>query len=215
MHRGQHGLRARLGRRRVDDRRVVRRRLQHAGQRRRLRQRHVARRPAEIAVRRGVHAIGAGAEIDPVEIEREDLLLRQAHLQPHGQDHLLHLALEGALRLEEQVLGELLGDGRAALHHAAGREDWSSAARARPIGIDAEMPVEAAVLDGDHRLRQVGRHLVERQALAGRIAVVGDQLAVGGEDAHVRRRAAARSSRPSAAGGWRNRRRSPRSARCR
>ena len=51
--------------------------------------------------------------------------------------------------------------------------------------VDAEIPVEAPVLDGDHRLRQEGRHLVERQRLAGGIAVVGDERAVGGEDAHV------------------------------
>ena len=95
-------------------------------------QRHVPGRLAEVAPRRRVDAIGAGAEIDAVEVELEDLVLGKAELQPEREDHLLHLALEGALRREEQVLGELLGQRRAALHHAAGGEvDDRGAGRGR------------------------------------------------------------------------------------
>ena len=51
---------------------------------------------------------------------------------------------------QEQVLGELLGDGRAALHHGAGRQIADAGAH-EADRIDAEMIVEAAVLGGDHR----------------------------------------------------------------
>ena len=47
--------------------------LHQAGQHRGLGERHLARRLAEIALRRRLDAIGAGAEIDAVEIELEDL----------------------------------------------------------------------------------------------------------------------------------------------
>ena len=46
------------------------------------------------------------------------------------EHHLLHLALQRALGRQEHVLGELLGQRRAALHHAAG-EERSSPPRAR------------------------------------------------------------------------------------
>ena len=46
-----------------------------AGEHRRFGERDDARGFSEIALRRGFDAIGAGAEIDPVEIELEDLVL--------------------------------------------------------------------------------------------------------------------------------------------
>ena len=45
---------------------------------------HVARRLAEIILRRRVDAEGAAAHIGAVEIELEDLVLGQARLQPHA-----------------------------------------------------------------------------------------------------------------------------------
>ena len=52
--------------------------------------------------------------------------------------------------------------------------------------IDAEMAVEAAVLGRDHRLRQIGRHLLQAQRLAEQVAEGRDQAAVGGEDRDAR-----------------------------
>ena len=72
-------------------------------------------RLAEIAARGRLDAIGARAEIDPVEIHFEDLVLGVLVLQPERQQHFLHLALQRAVRLQEQVLGQLLGQRRAAL----------------------------------------------------------------------------------------------------
>ena len=143
------------------------------------------RRLAEIAVRRGVDAIGAGAEIDPVQIDFEDLVLGEAALEPQRQQRLADLAREAALRGQEQDLGELLGDRAAALDDMAGAQIGDRGAH-QPDRVDAEMAVEAAVLGRDHRLRQVGRHLLQGQRLAEQIAEGGDQAAVGGEDRDAR-----------------------------
>ncbi len=74
----------------------------------------------------------------------------------------------------------------AALDDAAGPEVRHHGAD-EADRIDAEMPVEPAVLDGDHRLRQVGRHLVEGQRLADRVGAVGDQRSVRRDDADIDR----------------------------
>jgi hypothetical protein len=55
-----------------------------------------------------------------------------------------HLALERALIAQEQVLGELLRDGGAALHDAAGFGVGNKGARGAGE-IDPEMLVEAPV----------------------------------------------------------------------
>src|ERR1700689_4420462 len=94
-------------------RRQPRRRLHETGQHGRFRQRQYARRLAEIALRRALDAIGAGTEIDAVEVEFENLRFGEFVLEPERQHDLLQLAGDGALLGEEQVLGELLGDGRA------------------------------------------------------------------------------------------------------
>src|SRR6185295_981154 len=93
-------------------------RLDQTREERRFRERHVARGLAEVALRRRLDAVSAGAEIDAVEIEVEDLVLGIFPLEPYREDHLLQLALHGALLRQEQVLGELLRDGRAALRYA-------------------------------------------------------------------------------------------------
>jgi hypothetical protein len=54
----------------------------------------------------GFNAIGAGAEIDPVEVKFENLVLGVFALQPDREFRFLQLALDGALLGQEQVLGE-------------------------------------------------------------------------------------------------------------
>ncbi len=79
----------------------------------------MARRLAKIALRRRLDPVGARAEIDPVEIEFEDLGLGELVLEPYRQHHFLELAHHVALGRQKQVLGKLLRDGRAALRDAA------------------------------------------------------------------------------------------------
>jgi hypothetical protein len=106
---------------------------------------------AEIALRRGLDTVGTGAEINPVEVELENLGLAQLALEPKRKHEFLHLAPERALLRQEQVLGELLGDGRSALGDVPAGEIGEHRAR-EAHGIDTEMAVEAAVLDGDEGL---------------------------------------------------------------
>ena len=79
-------------------------------------------RLVEIEQRRGGDAIGAEAEIDLVEIEFEDLVLRIGALDAQRQQRFLDLALERHLVGQQEVLGDLLGDGRGALRAAAAAE---------------------------------------------------------------------------------------------
>src|SRR3979409_220815 len=65
----------------IDMRRKARRSLEQAGQHRRFREVHVARRLVEVVLRRRVDAEGAAAEIGAVEIKLENLVLGQPHFE--------------------------------------------------------------------------------------------------------------------------------------
>ena len=118
-HGGKHGLRALLGAFGVAIGRQPRRRLDQACEHRGLCQRHVLGGLAEIALRCSLDAIGAGAEIDAVEVEFENLGFGVLALQPQREFDFLQLPLERALLGQEQILGQLLGKRRAALRNAA------------------------------------------------------------------------------------------------
>ena len=141
------------------------------------------RRFAEIALGGGFHAIGAGTEIDAVEIEFEDLCLGELVLEPEGERHLLQLARYGALLRQKQVLGELLGDGGSALRGAAPQHVLDDGAHDAPR-IDAVMRIEAAILDGDEGLGHVIRQFAQRHRRAAHVAAGGERRAVGAEDQH-------------------------------
>ena len=47
---------------------------------------------AEVAARRGVDAVGAGAEVDPVQVERQDAVFAELPLEPEGQHGFLDVA---------------------------------------------------------------------------------------------------------------------------
>src|SRR4029079_17344788 len=109
-----------------------------------LREIDVARGLVEVEMRSAIDAEGAAAHVGAIEIELQDLVLGQARLEPDREEGFLDLALDGALVVEEQVLGELLGDRRTALAHSAGLRVGDE--RARGAGeVDAEMVVETAV----------------------------------------------------------------------
>ena len=54
-------------------------------------------------------------EVDLVQVHLENSILRIAALELDREERFLQLALEALVRGEEQNLGELLGDGAAAL----------------------------------------------------------------------------------------------------
>src|SRR4029077_16620217 len=123
---------------------------------------------AEIFLRGGLPSVSAGAEIDAVEIKLENFRLAELALEPQRQHRLLHLAPERALLGEKQVLGELLGEGRAALRHPAVQHVGSGGAE-KPDGIDAVMAEEAPVLDRDEGSRQIGWKLLDRDISAAHL----------------------------------------------
>ncbi len=124
-------------------------------------------------MRRAVHAISAGAEIDAVEIELENLLLRQRLLELGRIQQLVELAVEGARLAEEDDLHRLLRDGRAALHRVAGAPVGVERAR-EAAQVEAVMVVEVAVFHRDEGVGQIVRHLFQRQPLADQRAAMAD-----------------------------------------
>ena len=82
---------------------------------------------------------------------------------------------------KEQVLGQLLGDGGAALHHAAGACIGEHGAE-QAGNVDAEMLVEAAIFGSERRLDQVVRELVERDRVIVPDAARADFVAVAVEE---------------------------------
>jgi hypothetical protein len=117
----------------VHGRGEARRRLHQAGQHRRLLDRQLLGRAAEIMVRRGAQAVDVVAEIDARQIAREDLVLVS---QPPARrrDEFLQLAGIGAVGGQEGELGELLRDRAAALDDAAFLQVDGTAARRMPQG---------------------------------------------------------------------------------
>ena len=150
--------------RQIDMRREFRWRLEQAGQHRRFRQVHVARGLVEVKLRRRVDAESAAAEIGAIEIQLENLVLRQPHFEPERKECFLDLALDGALVGQEQVLGQLLADGRAALHHAAGARIGEHRAE-QAWDVDAEMLVKTAILGRERCLDQMIGELVQRDGV--------------------------------------------------
>ena len=103
----------------VGGRREIGRRLDEAREQRGFGKRQVLGLFREIGMRRGCDAIIAAAEIDAIEVEFEDFLLREAAFEPERENEFLGFPAPGPLRLKEEVLGELLRDRRAALHDLA------------------------------------------------------------------------------------------------
>ena len=134
-------------------------------------------------MRRAVDAERAAAHIGAVEIKFQNLILGQARLQPHGEEGFLHLALDGALVVQKQVLRQLLDDRRTALAHAAGLRVGDE--RARGAGdVDAEMIVETAIFGRERRLDQDVRKIFQRDRVIVLDAAAADRVAVAVEEAH-------------------------------
>jgi hypothetical protein len=155
--------------------------LHEAGEHRGFWHRQPPCRFAEIALRRAFDAVSTGAEIDAVEIKLEDLRLGVFVLEPEREHDLLRFARDGALLGQEQILGELLRQRRAALRRAAAQNVANDGAH-NAERIDAEMRIEAAVLDGDEGVRQVSRQFAHRHRGAAHVAARGERGAIRAED---------------------------------
>ena len=133
---------------------------------------------AEEAFRRRFDPINPRAEIDAIEIKRDDLILAVARLQIQCEHRLLHLAVEGAFGFEEQILGELLGQRRPALDDVSHHHILISGAH-QADGVEPDMFTEAPVFDGDEgvgyeggKLRDVHQHALGQAALRDKTPTV-------------------------------------------
>ena len=160
------------------------RRLNDAGDRRRLAQRHVADVLAEEEARSlgdAVHRERAALpEVDVVQVHLEDLILRDPALEDERHVLFGQLAAQRLLRRQEEVLHQLLRDGAAAdqvlLLAAQVRDHRADGANQ----IDAGVVVEAAVLDGEDGLDHARRNGRERHLptlLAARADERGERAA--------------------------------------
>ena len=161
LHSLQHIGKAFAGALRIAVGTEVARPLGHRGQHGALGHGQRRRRLLEVAACGGVDAPGAAAEIDRVEIDLEDFVLAQRRVDARRHDHLADLALVADVVADQQVLGDLLGDGRAALR-AAGLRDVGDEGANEPALVDALVLIEPFVLGGDEGALHVFRHLRER-----------------------------------------------------
>src|SRR6202049_1129378 len=114
-HRGEHRMAALEGAVIVGPRRQGRRRLDQPGYQCGLRKRQRARRLAEQVLRHRFHAVPPAAQVDTIEVQLEDLLLRELLLEEERNPRFLGLATERPHVRQEERACELLGDGTATL----------------------------------------------------------------------------------------------------
>ena len=136
----------------------------------------------EVAEARRGDAVGADAEVDLVEVQLEDLVLRVGAFDADGEDRLLQLALHRAFAAQQEVLGDLLGDGRTAFGAAVAAldlrfHDLVDGAR-DALEVDAAVLVEALVLSRKEGGDDALGNGVDGHEDAPLARVLGDQRAV-------------------------------------
>ncbi len=171
---------------RMQRRRRLRQRREVGG----FRDREFIDRLVEIDQRRRGDAVGAKAEINFVQIEFENLVLRVGALDPHRQQGFLDLARERDLVGQKEVLRDLLGDRGGALRTAVGTEILRvEHGGTRHAGeVDAAMLVEVLVLGREERVDHQLRNRLDRQVQAAFLGIFAEQRAIGGVDARHHRR---------------------------
>ena len=162
--------------------RVVVRALRQAGQHGALRQGQFVDVFVEIRLGRCLDAIGTLAEVNLVHVHFQDFFFTVFVFDFQGQHGFLYLTLQCLFLGQEGVLGQLLGDGTAALGDAAvgqvGKDGAEDADR-----VDADVFIEAVVFGSDEGILQILRHFVDVDGQAVLIGMKGrDQPAVGIED---------------------------------
>ncbi len=107
----------------------------------------------------GLDAVGALPQVDLVQVHGQDLVLGVDLLDLHGEDHLAGLAGEGLLEGQEQVAGQLHGEGAGPGTAAA--QDVVQDDLHHALHVDAVVLIEAAILDGDHGVLEVLRNALQ------------------------------------------------------
>ena len=143
------------------------------------------------------------------------LRLPRRSLEPQRQHELLELACVRALGAQEQVLGQLLRQRRAALRNPSRAQIGEGRAH-HARGIEPPVLEEAPVLGGDHRIDEMPRQEVDRHI--GAVAAALAQAASRRAPAPGRRARAPCGAAPwdlecsPCSRPWRRRRRAPAAA---
>ena len=133
---------------------------------------------AEIDVGSGFHPIGALAEVNLVHVHFQDFLLGVFLLDLESDEGFVELPAQGLFLGQEVVLGQLLGNGAAALDLAP--PDVGVDGTADAPEIDAAVFIETDIFRCQESVLQVLGHLVDghRDPVFLRI-YGGDQIALG------------------------------------
>ncbi len=119
----------------------------------------------EKAHRRRFGTVQAIAEIDFVQIQLEDLVLRVGPLEPRGEQDFPEFPAQRFVSVEKTLSRQLLRDGAPALRPPSSSQVSEDRAEYAD-GINAVVFVEPLILDRQDRLGQERRHLRERHVNA-------------------------------------------------
>ncbi len=122
---------------------------------------HVLDVLVEIELRCRCRAERATTHVRPVEIQFQDLVLRQIIFQPERQEGFLDLAFQRPLVGQEHVLGELLRDGGPALNDRIGASIFHHRAR-QTCEIEPDMVEEPAIFRRQHGFDEMVGQFLDR-----------------------------------------------------
>ena len=142
---------------------------------------------AEIILGSCLHAVGAVAQINLVEIEIENVLFAEGFIDAVGENGLFNLAFVAALRGQQKTLGDLLGNGAAALNDGSGLEIFKERSY-NTEKIDAAMFVKTRILSCDEGLLQLFGNALKGYDDASLFIELGDFLIVVRKDGRDDRR---------------------------
>lgn len=137
---------------------------QACGETSRLVSRQLRRRRVVVVFGGFFDPVNARSPLDDIEIKFKDALLAQNPIRERGQGVFECFSKRIAMRGEEKILHKLLGDGGGTAADSA-RFAALLCDLFHLLPIDAMVPVEAAVLCGNHGMLQVWRDFAERNPL--------------------------------------------------
>ena len=148
------------------------------GQQGRLRDGQLTGRLSEKGPRRRGDTLGAGAEIDLIDVGFEYFALAELGLDLQGDQQFPEFTPVSLFETEKQVLGQLLGDGRGPLD--APRDEGAPERLDEPHLVDAVVLPEAVILRRQNRIEKHDGDLFQGHVVVP--ADLQDALAVGGID---------------------------------
>ncbi|MNC41203.1 hypothetical protein D3C75_899580 [compost metagenome] len=134
-------------------------------------------------MRGSTHAISAVTQIDFVQIQLKNFILGQHLFNADRQEGFLDFAHQGAFRAQEEVSGQLLGDGTGPLRSMAGNQR-DRCGTEDTNGIDPVMIIETAVLRGDEGMHHHRWDLVQLERYTAFFTILGDQFALRAVNLH-------------------------------